>query len=394
MRIEEIGIRDGEIGPRLFGRIRPEVGPVFELYFEYPEAYRDFLLTRADPFLAVLLQPCMLYKEDLTIDVPISRTLIENIVELQDIYTSFYPYYHRIQVHAPYNGDGNSPKPDGVGAFFSMGVDSFYTLIKNQKKIPSRSGEISHLIYMEGVEMFLYEKDTCITKRLVENIAEEVGKPIICGRTNLRDQFPLDWKGYCGDGLAAVALSLSGGLGTMLIPSSFPYTYLIGSGNHPIVNALWSNEKLRIITDGCESTRAEKIVRLISKDPLALRNLRVCAENDGLDTNCGSCNKCVSTMLVLAGIGQLENAERFPKVENEELVKKLKLTNIHYRNFTADHLRVLKDSNGDPVMINLIESAMVRDQRWRLLRELAEVSTPFKWMQKGYHLWKRLVSWR
>jgi len=80
----------------------------------------------------------------------------------------------------------------------------------------------------------------------------------------------------------------------------------------PGEDGLWSSEQLKIIHDGSEAERAEKIERLIAKDHYALNKLRVCIDNQGGDYNCGKCWKCIRTMVTLKILNKLKNSKSFP----------------------------------------------------------------------------------
>lgn len=97
-----------------------------------------------------------------------------------------------------------------------------------------------------------------------------------------------------GTALASTALLL--GFGTVYIPASYSYSQLFPLGSHPLLDPLWSDEAVRIIHDGCESTRTQKIKK-ISENKYALEHLQVCF--DQALGNCGKCEKCIRTYITL-----------------------------------------------------------------------------------------------
>jgi hypothetical protein len=60
-------------------------------------------------------------------------------------------------------------------------------------------------------------------------------------------------------------------------------------------------------------------------EPLVQQHLRVCWENHRPIGNCGACEKCLRTMLILEGHGRLETFPVFP--DAAALVRNL--TNLH-----------------------------------------------------------------
>ena len=106
-----------------------------------------------------------------------------------------------------------------TGAFFTGGVDSFYTLLKHRN-------EISDLIYVHGFDVPLSNK--ILGSMVSENLrqaADKLGKNLIEIKTNLKDFFNkhITWNMAHGAALATIAHSLSGDFNKIFIPSSFSY---------------------------------------------------------------------------------------------------------------------------------------------------------------------------
>jgi hypothetical protein len=57
--------------------------------------------------------------------------------------------------------------------------------------------------------------------------------------------------------------------------------------------------------------RTEKIAALVS-DPVAMRYLRVCWQQEAGEYNCGRCPKCIRTMATLRAYDALEDCATFP----------------------------------------------------------------------------------
>ena len=101
-----------------------------------------------------------------------------------------------------------------------------------------------------------------------------------------------------GSCLGSVALLL--GFPFVYVPASYSYSQLFPLGSHPLTDPLWSNEYVEIIHDGCEAGRTEKL-KTITNSASALANLRVCF--DDMNVNCGTCLKCLRTMISLKLLG-------------------------------------------------------------------------------------------
>jgi hypothetical protein len=88
--------------------------------------------------------------------------------------------------------------------------------------------------------------------------------------------------------------------------------HLVPWGSHPKLDPLWSNGKVSLSHDGCEAMRLDK-ARLVSLHPIALETLRVCFGNPASLYNCGKCQKCLTTMVLLQRCGALESCRTFPQ---------------------------------------------------------------------------------
>jgi hypothetical protein len=334
MRLLESRIDGGSESVRLTGRIETRGGLV-ELWFEYPAAFAAFVRNDADVFVPAMLPVAMMRGEPVEVEQPVSRELYRNLDELQDVFATWYPReMRRVETRFSAVVIKSHEETPATLAYFSAGVDSFYTALKRRYDLQTSLPEITHLLYMRGVETPL-SNDSRVTVDVMRRIAAEMGYPLLAGATNLRDVFNIDWGDYyCGAGLAAIGLSLSRGVGHVLIPSSSSYRSedLYPWSTHPLTDRLWSTEYCRIRQCGCEATRAEKIDRVVSRDPVALKYLRVCTVNRGEFVNCGQCPKCVRTIITLAMLDRLRQAPTFREQFPSRLVRQVDFGNpVEYR---------------------------------------------------------------
>ena len=82
-------------------------------------------------------------------------------------------------------------------------------------------------------------------------------------------------------------------------------------GSHPLTDPRWSSHRLRIEHDTMRHSRLQKTAAVAQWD-LGLKALRVCISRKSEDLNCGRCEKCLRTMLMLLCLGKLAAAP-FPK---------------------------------------------------------------------------------
>lgn len=185
---------------------------------------------------------------------------------------------------------------DRVAAFFTLGVDSFYTLL-------THLDEIDDLIYVTTFELKLSER---ILEEVVEKInfvAEHLGKNAVFIESDIRDRLDryAHWHTYGhSPALASIGLSMEDRYRKIYIAATNDredHAYHVSS--HPQIDHLWSTETLEFVHDA-PITRPEKI-RRISEHQFALDLIRVCYK--GTSYNCSKCSKCVRTMISIHLLG-------------------------------------------------------------------------------------------
>ncbi len=303
----------------------------------------------------------------------ISETFLENQYKLMEIFCEWFPPYQPIKILG--NKIPAKPKPatGRVGAFFTGGVDSFYTYLKHRD-------EITDLIFVHGYDVRLSDtlkRQTIST--MGHELEHEADIRFIELETNsirlFRDfgKWGLHAHGY---GLGSAARLLSGYLDKLYIPSSFPSTELFPWASHPETDPLFSDENLSIIHDGCEASRTEKVLA-IADIHFAQKHLRVCtAKIEGL-YNCGRCEKCLRTMTGLYAQGQLHQFQTFPASLDPKHIKALIINDESAKKFVQDNIRLL-ESKG-----------MVDDQvcqAWKEIYRRGPLQT--KWLKTKKHIKK------
>ena len=323
------------------------------------------LTATADPFLVAALIPAMRLGRPIQVNGTVSRSLLEAVPQIEQIFHAWYPDLHAVSVHAR---AAVPPGPGGAGVacFFSGGVDSFYTLL-------TRREEISHLIFVHGFDLKLDKvRFREHVSQMLHGIAQELGKPLVEVETNLRsfsDGHARWAQEYFGAALASVVLLLGSQFRKVFIPASVTYAELYPWGSHPLVDPLWSTEATRIVHDGCEATRVDKVARIADSDTVR-GSLRVCWENRHDQYNCGQCEKCVRTMVSLRAVGVLDKCRTFPGKLNLLSVACVDVPNPIMRSFYEQNLRVVVSTGRDPALLLALRIALnpLRQQLWRLGR--------------------------
>jgi hypothetical protein len=330
MIIENIRVEEHAGYCQLTARLRRESskGEDAELWFRYPNHLRPFLVAEADPFLCAALLPAMVAEKRLLIEGDISPRLLQATDQIQDIYGMWVPGARHIPLEIGVRSKSAPQSAQGIGTFFSGGVDSFHTLLK-------RLESITHLILIDLFDSKMLNSTAVSgkTRTYVERVAANVGKQLVVAATNVRSLFvpTVCWSTYHGAALAAVGLGLRRAFQTVYVPASYTYTQLHPWGSHPLLDPLWSTESTRLVHDGAETTRIVKTIDWICPSDLALQALRVCLKPDD-EYNCGRCEKCLRTMIGLYLGGALERCSVLPhtlsvrQVAETEYLTETKLT--------------------------------------------------------------------
>jgi hypothetical protein len=276
-----------------------------------------------DPFLALALAPAMAAGRPLRVEGEVSPVLLAAIPRIQRMLHWGYPELTEVPVQARSRDEALGARASGVGAFFSGGLDSFYTVLK-------RRNDFTHLIFVDGFDTPPgYQRRRAQVAESVRRAASELGKPLIEVETDHRE-FVTDyvalWPAHYG-AIAAAAYLLSSQLGRIYRPGSTNYAEYAfaasGSLDH-LVTPLWSTDRVDLVYDGFEASRCDKAV-LLAQNDVALRWLRVCQTRDAEGLNCGHCEKCLRTMLNLWAAGSLDGCATLPRRLDLDAISRLRV---------------------------------------------------------------------
>jgi len=190
---------------------------------------------------------------------------------------------------------------------FTGGVDSCFSAWK----LREQSGG---LLFVHGFDIPLGNaKLYAGVKTHLDLLAKDLGLPLCDVATDLReatDRYALWGKRAFGTALASMAHLLPDPCSGLAIPASYDLSNLMTGGSMPDLDPLWSSGRTRVLHHGVETSRFEKI-RQLADWPLALKHLRVCWVNPDNAYNCGRCEKCVRTLVLLEMAGLSHLAESF-----------------------------------------------------------------------------------
>jgi hypothetical protein len=287
------------------GRLTATIGDA-QVYFESA----DVPMAHApEAFAGAMLEPAMERRERLQFDDALDPVWLHNAQKIPAIYKKWWDYPADFPIDATAGATGN--RAAGIGACFTGGVDSFYTQLRG----PNAS-RITHLVYVHGYDIPIDDMTRMQAfEPSLRAVAAALGRKAIVLCTNLR-QHPLfasaNWEHAHGGALTAAGHILAGTVGTLVIPSSYTYADSPPWGSHFDTDPLHSSSRVQLVHDDASRHRRAKL-RAIAHEPIVRNHLRVCWENKSATGNCSQCEKCVRTMIVLSGVGELQNYTVFDR---------------------------------------------------------------------------------
>lgn len=314
-----------------------------------------------DALMTISLFAAMATGQTLEVADPVSPQLLKNLDRIQGAMHLWYPYLSIVEVQANPIAEEATAQPSsgpGKGAhFFSGGIDSLHSIMTCRTPIDT-------LVFVDGsdVRMSSTPEFRRMSFERLKDAATHWKRPLVHIDSNIRE-----WTMACGhhaDDFVGSRLAFIAHLmgekfdGWVIAPSV--------SGNcnpfpsHPVLDPLWSSERVRIHHPLPERSRAEKTWDLAQED--GLQHLRICML--GQDYNCGTCRKCIRTLLTLQVLGVADRAPVFaenpsiPKILEQLRETKQVKTERQYLRETID---LATEAGVDPDLIDQLE------ETWRVL---------------------------
>ena len=299
---------------------------------------------RADALVPVGLLAAMRTRRPLRLPLPVSPVLLANLPRIQDILHAFSDgELSVVPVEAETAPAARAPAGRGTAAFFSGGVDAFYTVLEHEP-------ELTHLVFLQGFDVIDASSPKGVAAAAgARTVAAALDKTLVEVETNVRlvcRRFGTGTTTW-GAALASVALLLQCELERILIAGSDSYATLVPWGSHPLLDPLFGTDALGIEHDGCEATRVQKVERIASS-ALAREHLRVCPEQLA-ELNCGRCEKCLRTMTTLRLIGALEQCPTFPDTLDRRTLARFPMAELPSGCFTRENVRLAREVGDWPV---------------------------------------------
>jgi hypothetical protein len=308
----------------------------------------------SDAFLALGLLPAMTLGVPLRVPGEVSPRLLAGARRIQEVARLWIEGGRIVEIEAT-SGAEPAQTEGRVGAFFSGGVDSFYTVLTSRERI-------TDLIFVHGLDIPLTGNEELRRAALTmaHEVASTLGMHLVEVEADLRsfsDRY-VNWRYSNGSALAAVALLLQRRFKEVLIPATMSYTLLYPETPHPLVDPHWSTESLEFQSSGTEAQRIEKIAFLANHE-LAMRNLRVCYQNREGAYNCGECGKCLRTMISLQVAGALDRCQTLPHDLDLGRVRRMWISNPAQRVFALENLEALRRDGRQPRLARAVRTSLL-----------------------------------
>jgi hypothetical protein len=328
------------------------------------QSNQEVLTPNLEAYIALALLPSMVKGGgELYTEGEVCEQLIPNLEVIQNVYSSWNTEFKHLELGGVTPVQKQMAQNGRVGAFFSGGVDSFYTLIKNQE-------DITDLIFVHGWG-FNYQNSTAHDKLSdsIRQTAAYFGKNLIEIESNFRDL--LDPHIYYPKWGWTISLAI---IGNLLYPylkrlyysANMDYKILTPTGS--LLSPLWYTGRVEFITDGLAISRFDKVASIANHD-IVLNNLHVCHKTPKRALNCGRCEKCLRTMVSLEVNDALDKCTTFGRDLDIKFLRNFPVE-MNRRVFYLESLEVLEEK-GEKRALQSALRTIIKRPKWQtsLLRK-------------------------
>lgn len=340
---------------RLKCRIVDEVQAIDkELWYEVNILYAQYLCPEVcDGFVIAMLLPAIKFNQKIVVKAPMSAGLYHNMVNVV-IPLMAKLYGNNLNIDESCNfltiseAVNMEYTPFAVATGCSMGVDSLTAITQYIKLSENKLYNLSHLTYFNvGAFGSTYNEDVELTlereKQEVLNFANKLGLPVVFVNSNIHCWYSTFKNFNHSHTLRNMSVVLC-------MQKLFKH-YLYASGYslekfkltlddlayfETLLLPQISTQCTSLISANANFNRIDKL-KYIGNDVLATENLYVCLkeqiwndhhvgklEDDGF-RNCGKCEKCLRTLIILESLGLIDD---YRKIFNVDYYYRAKSTYI------------------------------------------------------------------
>lgn len=355
--------------------------PPFRLFVQAEDRHEDRLWPDPNAFLvACILSAWDAGERRVRVEGALCPTLCQQIKAPIALLDSWYPndFGTPPVIESTQGVEALRPFRDGSACLLSCGIDSLGSLRANLLQYPP-----GHPAAVKAGILIAHQKNPAESREALlgaargrlpaaREISADAHIDAIPVCTNIwwlnPDGYFFSDKSH-GAQLASIASFFSRGFQRAYIAASFFSPYLhVPWGSHPLLDNYFSTAHFQIVHHGVEMTRLAK-TKLAAEWPVALQNIRVCANDNSGSSNCGTCEKCIRTMITLVALGKLGECRSFPRrdvdVELLEYIETYEMMDEDYQALTYRELLPLLEARGRGDLCRKVESILSNYQRKR-----------------------------
>lgn len=286
-----------------------------------PVAHAGLLDPTASPGVPTLVAIAVLRGEDLEVEGDVDERTAAGAPALAGLLADWWGCeVPRVEVNGTYTAP---PAGDGIGLFFSRGVDSWSTLLDLLDLEPP--DRVTHLLTVHHGPPELFRTIEAEVVAGNRAVADELGLELVVVGTDARAH--LDpyrrWIDTSGPVLTATGLQVACGLRRLVISGAHPADVHTRTGADPDLLPTLGTSATELVLGNPHRTRDERVAHLAA-DPRARSTLQVCWE--GMTAgNCGRCLKCQLTLASLVLAGDPDPSRGFDHGPDATLVRDLTL---------------------------------------------------------------------
>ena len=321
MIVSELNKRRGGGVVRVEATVRWEDSdtPGMSLFIDAEERHADAIVADPNVFAIACLLPAWRSGEKrLRVEGTLCPMLCERTKTATGMLKAWYPddFGRRPTIEAAEGYRVAEPVDGRAVSLLSCGIDSLATLRWNLLNVTrGHPDAIDACIYFEfderaeASESLLHEV-TDPRSSAVAAVTADAGVDAIPVRTNFWWLANDGWfyaRKWHGAFLASLASAFGGRFRKGYVASSHSPAVVQPYGSHPLLDPYFSSAHFLIEHDLFSMDRADKVA-LVSEWPVGVANIRVCQNDTTGRANCGTCEKCIRTLVQLAGLGRLAAA--------------------------------------------------------------------------------------
>jgi len=299
--------------------------PPLTLFVQTVDTYQDLIWPDPNSFLiATLLAAWNAGERRIRVNECLCPALVNNLEGVFMMIKAWYPndFGPKPLIEATKGTKASLPIGKGAISLMSGGIDSLCLLRANKLHYPDgHPSAIKSVLSVANIEHRAADENDIWKHfegrmKALKPVALDAAVDVIPACTNVwwlnPDGYFYGQKSYSSL-LSAISSMFGKGYHKGYIASSYDAAFSKKPwGSHPQLDAYYSSSHFNMENSGTEMTRFKK-VELVADWPVAFHNMRVCQNDNSGSENCGTCEKCIRTLLMLEALGKLKECKAFPR---------------------------------------------------------------------------------